>query len=90
MPIADPGRDRDCRRSVCWPTSTRSPPGAALTIKATGYQWYWGYTYPDNGGFDVISNMMPEEEAEGEGLPQPPRGRQAHGRAGRRRRSACR
>ena len=41
-----------------------SPPEDALTIKATGYQWYWGYTYPDNGGFEVISNMLPEEEAE--------------------------
>lgn len=33
----------------------------ALTIKATGYQWYWGYTYPDNGGFEVISNMLYEK-----------------------------
>jgi cytochrome c oxidase subunit 2 len=40
-----------------------SPPKGALTIKATGYQWYWGFTYPDNGGFEVISNMLPEEEA---------------------------
>ena len=35
-------------------------PKAALTVKATGYQWYWGYTYPDNGGFEVISNMLKE------------------------------
>lgn len=35
-------------------------PAGALTIKATGYQWYWGYTYPDNGGFEVISNMLKE------------------------------
>jgi cytochrome c oxidase subunit 2 len=40
-----------------------SAPKDALTIKVTGYQWYWGYTYPDNGGFEVISNMLPEEEA---------------------------
>ena len=40
-----------------------------LTLKATGYQWYWGYGYPDNGGFEVISNMLPEEEAEAKGLP---------------------
>jgi cytochrome c oxidase subunit 2 len=33
----------------------------ALTVKATGYQWYWGYTYPDNGGFEVISNMLYEK-----------------------------
>ena len=35
-------------------------PAGALTVKATGYQWYWGYTYPDNGGFEVISNMLKE------------------------------
>ncbi|WP_408591050.1 cytochrome c oxidase subunit II [Novosphingobium sp.] len=38
-------------------------PKGALTIKATGYQWYWGYTYPDNGGFEVISNILPNAEA---------------------------
>ena len=47
----------------------KSAPKSALTIKATGYQWYWGYTYPDNGGFEVISNMMPEEEAKAKGFP---------------------
>lgn len=46
-----------------------SPPEGALTVKVTGYQWYWGYTYPDNGGFEVISNMMPEEEAKAKGFP---------------------
>jgi cytochrome c oxidase subunit II len=45
------------------------PPATALTIKATGYQWYWGYTYPDNGGFEVISNMLPEDEAVKRGEP---------------------
>lgn len=38
-------------------------PKGALTVKVTGYQWYWGYTYPDNGGFEVISNMLPPAEA---------------------------
>ena len=47
----------------------KSAPKDALTIKVTGYQWYWGYTYPDNGGFEVISNMMPDEEAVEKGLP---------------------
>lgn len=47
----------------------KSAPKDALTVKITGYQWYWGYTYPDNGGFEVISNMMPEEEAHAKGLP---------------------
>jgi cytochrome c oxidase subunit 2 len=43
-------------------------PEKAITIKATGYQWYWGYTYADNGGFEVISNMLkePEEAKPGE------------------------
>jgi cytochrome c oxidase subunit 2 len=38
----------------------RTPPKDALTVKVTGYQWYWGYTYPDDGGFEVISNMLKE------------------------------
>ena len=46
-----------------------SPPEDALTIKATGYQWYWGYTYPDNGGFEVISNMLDEGAATARGEP---------------------
>ena len=46
-----------------------APPEDAITIKATGYQWYWGYTYVDNGGFEVISNMMPEADAAAAGLP---------------------
>ena len=37
-------------------------PAGSLTVKATGYQWYWGYTYPDNGGFEVISNMLKEPD----------------------------
>ena len=38
-------------------------PEEAVTVKVTGYQWYWGYTYPDNGGFEVVSNMLPDDEA---------------------------
>ncbi|MBV8912467.1 MAG: cytochrome c oxidase subunit II [Acetobacteraceae bacterium] len=48
----------------------RSPPKNALTIKATGYQWYWGYTYADNGGFEVISNVLPDAEADKRGEPR--------------------
>ncbi|MFA7602760.1 MAG: cytochrome c oxidase subunit II [Novosphingobium sp.] len=33
-------------------------PAKALTIKAVGNQWFWTYVYPDNGGFEVISNML--------------------------------
>ncbi len=36
-------------------------PKDAVTIKVTGYQWYWGYSYPDNGGFEVVSNMLKEK-----------------------------
>lgn len=44
-------------------------PKGAVTVKVTGYQWYWGYTYPDNGGFEVISNMLSEEDALKRGEP---------------------
>ena len=44
-------------------------PEDALTVKVTGYQWYWGYNYPDNGDFEVISNMLTKEEAEARGEP---------------------
>jgi len=41
----------------------QAPAKGAVTVKVTGYQWYWGYTYPDNGGFEVISNILPADEA---------------------------
>ena len=37
-------------------------PEAELTIKATGYQWYWGYEYADMGIGEFYSNMIPDEE----------------------------
>lgn len=33
-----------------------------MTLKVTGYQWYWGYEYPDHGGISFESYMIPEEE----------------------------
>lgn len=42
-------------------------PANAVTIKATGYQWYWTYTYPDHGGFEVTSNMLKEKADVGPG-----------------------
>jgi cytochrome c oxidase subunit 2 len=33
-------------------------PKNAITVKATGNQWYWTYTYPDNGGFEVTTYML--------------------------------
>jgi len=38
-----------------------NPPPADLTIKVIGNQWYWTYQYPDNGGFEVVSNMLKEK-----------------------------
>ncbi len=37
-------------------------PEADMTIKATGYQWYWGYEYPDHGGFAFDSLMLNDDE----------------------------
>ncbi len=45
-------------------------PKAALTVKATGNQWFWSYSYPDNGGFEVVSNMLPEGDATKRGEPE--------------------
>jgi len=39
-----------------------SPPPADLTIKVVGNQWYWTYQYPDNGGFEIVSNMLKEQK----------------------------
>ena len=38
-----------------------SPPAADLTVKVIGNQWYWTYQYPDNGGFELVSNMLKEQ-----------------------------
>ena len=46
-----------------------TPPADAITIKATGYQWYWGYEYPDQGVSEIISNMLDEADAMDRGLP---------------------
>lgn len=45
------------------------PPESAVTVKATGNQWYWTYKYPDNGDIEVISNMLPDEKAIANGEP---------------------
>lgn len=44
-------------------------PKEALTVKVTGYQWYWGYEYPDNGVAEYVSNMLPAEKAVSNGDP---------------------
>ena len=35
-----------------------------MTIKATGYTWYWGYEYPDHGDFQFDAIMLQEDELE--------------------------
>jgi len=44
-------------------------PKPDLTIKATGYQWYWGYEYPDQKIGEFISNILPEDQAKAAGKP---------------------
>lgn len=44
-------------------------PEPDLTIKATGYQWYWGYEYPDHEGVSFESFMLTEDQLQ-EGQPR--------------------
>jgi cytochrome c oxidase subunit 2 len=37
-------------------------PPADLTIKATGHQWYWSYSYPDQGDFSFDSLMVEDAD----------------------------
>lgn len=37
-------------------------PEPELTVKVTGYQWYWGYEYPDNGDIQITSYMLKDSE----------------------------
>lgn len=47
-----------------------APPSKdALTIKVTGYQWYWGYAYPDQGIGEYVSKMLTDEQADASGDP---------------------
>ncbi|HZZ89038.1 MAG TPA: cytochrome c oxidase subunit II [Caulobacteraceae bacterium] len=44
-------------------------PKPDLTVKATGYQWYWGYTYPDQKIDEYTSNILTEDKAKAAGAP---------------------
>ncbi|MCF8495801.1 MAG: cytochrome c oxidase subunit II [Alphaproteobacteria bacterium] len=33
-----------------------------MTLKVTGYQWYWGYEYPDQNGTNFLSYMVPDKD----------------------------
>ena len=35
---------------------------ADLTVKVTGHQWYWEYTYPDQGQLDFSSYIVPDDK----------------------------
>ena len=35
---------------------------ADLTIKVTGHQWYWEYTYPDQNNLDFSSYILPQDQ----------------------------
>jgi cytochrome c oxidase subunit II len=37
-------------------------PKPDLTVKATGKQWFWSYTYPDNGNFEFDSLIVAEKD----------------------------
>jgi cytochrome c oxidase subunit 2 len=47
-------------------------PPADLTIKATGKQWFWTFTYPDNGPFEFDSLMLQDADRQ-KIQPEPPR-----------------
>jgi cytochrome c oxidase subunit II len=44
-------------------------PKPYMTVKATGYQWYWGYEYPDQEIAEITSTMLPEAEAKARNVP---------------------
>jgi len=44
-------------------------PPADMTVKATGKQWYWSYSYPDNGKIEFDSLMLKDGERK-EGQPR--------------------
>ena len=44
-------------------------PKPYMTVKATGYQWYWGYEYPDQKISEFVSNLLPEDEAKAKNVP---------------------
>jgi len=37
-------------------------PDSKMTIKVTGHQWYWEYSYPDNGNIDFNSNLIDDKD----------------------------
>ncbi len=46
-------------RLIYYQDKTKDP---YLTIKATGHQWYWEYTYPDQKNLDFSSYIIPDDK----------------------------
>ena len=44
-------------------------PKPYMTVKATGYQWYWGYEYPDQKISEIISIGLSEADSKAKGVP---------------------
>ena len=44
-------------------------PKPDLTVKVVGYQWYWGYSYPDQKIDEITSVMLNEADAKKANLP---------------------
>lgn len=38
------------------------PADDVMTLKVVGFQWYWGYEYPDHGGISFESRMLEDKE----------------------------
>ncbi|WBO22952.1 cytochrome c oxidase subunit II [Sphingomonas abietis] len=45
-------------------------PKPDLTVKVIGHQWYWSYQYPDNGDFEVVSNILTDAQDKATGQPR--------------------
>lgn len=48
-------------------TKLQVVPSGAMEIRATGQKWYWTFSYPEHGGFDVSTNPALVEAAAAEG-----------------------
>ena len=44
---------------------------AEMTLNIKGYQWYWGYEYPDHGGVNFLANLVSEEDLKKNNDPRP-------------------
>src|SRR5260370_38962862 len=44
-------------------------PKPDVVVKATGYQWYWGYESPEQKIPEFVSNILPEAKAKEKGVP---------------------